>query len=241
MSNPEYIVFTDSELEQARRSYFEQKRLGKECVEPLSKELFCRLIRNTMTNMISIARATEDTRYPSKHEVSAMAKRLVEYYPMIKGRDGEWVSSLWLLLHFVWCLGCKLGFLIIFQYYLSVPDRNTLLKSSWKDSQMSKVQRKLKVLLPKSHDRMGIRMLQQVTTMAIPVHQLLYYHLPEPAPQCNTRIAVMKHVCIALIHCICLWAWGRGTCHKGEHNCFYLSLGMFVFHAILWQVTHMNE
>ncbi|KAL7406521.1 hypothetical protein ABVT39_021316 [Epinephelus coioides] len=87
MSNPEYIVFIDSELEQARRSYFEQKRLGKECVEPLSKELFCRLIRNTMTNMISIARAIEDTRYPSKHEVNTMAKRLVEYYPMIKGRD----------------------------------------------------------------------------------------------------------------------------------------------------------
>ncbi|XP_076846700.1 uncharacterized protein LOC143491507 [Brachyhypopomus gauderio] len=90
MSNPEYIVFTDSELEQARRFYFEQKRLGTECAEPLSKELFCRLVRNTMTNMISIARATEDSRYPSKHEVNAMAKRLVEYYPMLKGRCGEW-------------------------------------------------------------------------------------------------------------------------------------------------------
>ncbi|XP_035806358.1 uncharacterized protein LOC111571818 [Amphiprion ocellaris] len=90
ISNPEYIVFTDSELEQARRYYFEQKRLGTDHVEPLSKDLFCRLIRNTMTNMISIARATEDFRYPSKHEVNAMAKRLVEYYPMITGRCGEW-------------------------------------------------------------------------------------------------------------------------------------------------------
>ncbi|XP_073318839.1 uncharacterized protein [Pagrus major] len=92
MSNPEYIVFTDSELEQVRRSYFEQKRLGTEHNVTLSKELFCRLIRNTMTNMISIARATEDSRYPTKHEVNAMAKRLVDYYPMIKDRssNNEW-------------------------------------------------------------------------------------------------------------------------------------------------------
>jgi hypothetical protein len=47
-----------------------------------------------MTNMISIARATEDCRYPTKHEVNAMAKRLVDYYPMIKGQssNSEWVS-----------------------------------------------------------------------------------------------------------------------------------------------------
>nr|XP_040046992.1 uncharacterized protein LOC120827894 isoform X1 [Gasterosteus aculeatus aculeatus] len=45
-----------------------------------------------MTNMISIARATDDSRYPTKHEVNAMAKRLVDYYPMIKDRssDNEW-------------------------------------------------------------------------------------------------------------------------------------------------------
>ncbi|KAM7423435.1 hypothetical protein PAMA_011140 [Pampus argenteus] len=45
-----------------------------------------------MTNMISIARATEDCRYPTKHEVNAMAKRLVDYYPMIKGQasNSEW-------------------------------------------------------------------------------------------------------------------------------------------------------
>ncbi|KAM9733329.1 uncharacterized protein ACNS7B_015472 [Menidia menidia] len=92
MSNPEYIVFTDSELEQARRYYFEQKRLGTEHSVALSKELFCRLIRNTMTNMIAIARATEDCRYPTKHEVNAMAKRLVDYYPMIKEKssNSEW-------------------------------------------------------------------------------------------------------------------------------------------------------
>uniref|UniRef100_A0A0F8B9Z8 Uncharacterized protein n=1 Tax=Larimichthys crocea TaxID=215358 RepID=A0A0F8B9Z8_LARCR len=89
---PQYIVFTDSELEQVRRTYFEQKWLGTEHSVALSKELFCRLIRNTMTNMISIARATEDCRYPTKHEVNAMAKRLVDYYPMIKGQssNSEW-------------------------------------------------------------------------------------------------------------------------------------------------------
>lgn len=61
-------------------------------VASLCKELFCRL---TMTNMISIARATEDSRYPSKHEVNAMAKRLVECYPMVKDRssNSDWVSS----------------------------------------------------------------------------------------------------------------------------------------------------
>ncbi|XP_056431932.1 uncharacterized protein LOC130370251 isoform X2 [Gadus chalcogrammus] len=91
MSSPEFIVYSDSELEQVRRSYFEQKRMGTESVVVLSKELFCRLIRNTMCNMISIARATEDARYPTKPEVNAMAKRLVEYYPMVK--DWEHVAK----------------------------------------------------------------------------------------------------------------------------------------------------
>ncbi|XP_063751442.1 uncharacterized protein LOC134872193 [Eleginops maclovinus] len=84
ISRPEYIVFTDSELEQVRHFHFDQKRLGSANVFDLSKELFCRLIRNTMTNMISIARATDDARYPTRPEVDAMAKRLVEYYPMLK-------------------------------------------------------------------------------------------------------------------------------------------------------------
>ncbi|KAI9546116.1 hypothetical protein NQZ68_030703 [Dissostichus eleginoides] len=42
MSNPTYIVFTDSELELARRSYFEQKRLGNEH-EHVAKKLQKRL------------------------------------------------------------------------------------------------------------------------------------------------------------------------------------------------------
>ncbi|XP_073767100.1 uncharacterized protein isoform X1 [Danio rerio] len=95
LPSPEYVLFTDSELQQMRRTYFEQQRLGKEGDVTLSKELFCRLIRNTMTNMVSIARASsDDYKYPTKHEVIAMAKRLVEYYPMIKdkstGSRHEW-------------------------------------------------------------------------------------------------------------------------------------------------------
>ncbi|TKS64929.1 hypothetical protein D9C73_027721 [Collichthys lucidus] len=56
----------------------------------MSKELRCRLVRNTVTSMISILRAShqgEELRYPSKHEVTAMAKRLVEYYPMLQDED----------------------------------------------------------------------------------------------------------------------------------------------------------
>ncbi|KAK7127285.1 hypothetical protein R3I94_018472 [Phoxinus phoxinus] len=95
LPSPEYVLFTDSELQHVRRAYFEKQRLGNEGEVTLSKELFCRLIRNTMTNMISIARASsDDYKYPTKHEVLAMAKRLVEYYPMIKdkstGSSHEW-------------------------------------------------------------------------------------------------------------------------------------------------------
>ncbi|TKS64919.1 Protein unc-80 -like protein [Collichthys lucidus] len=56
----------------------------------MSKELRCRLVRNTVTSMISILRAShqgEELRFPSKHEVTAMAKRLVEYYPMLQDED----------------------------------------------------------------------------------------------------------------------------------------------------------
>lgn len=103
------IIITDSELKQAQRSYSEQKWLGTEHVMALSQELFCRLIRNVMTNMISIARATDDSSYPSKHQVNAIAKRLVENYPMIKDRSSncEWVSTFLLLLFVYYVYGNK--------------------------------------------------------------------------------------------------------------------------------------
>ncbi|KAI5099331.1 hypothetical protein C0J45_11470 [Silurus meridionalis] len=99
LPSPEYVIYTDNELEQVRKHYFEMKNIGREGGCTLSKELRCRLVRNTMTNMVSILRATveaEDVRYPSKEEITAMAKRLVEYYPMLQDKPGgskhSWVT-----------------------------------------------------------------------------------------------------------------------------------------------------
>ncbi|XP_078142061.1 uncharacterized protein LOC144539838 [Centroberyx gerrardi] len=89
-SPPEYVIYTDSELEQARKHYFEMARTGREGECVMSKELRCRLVRNTVTSMISILRASlqgEEVRYPSKHELTAMAKRVVEYYPMLQDKE----------------------------------------------------------------------------------------------------------------------------------------------------------
>lgn len=85
LPNPEYVVYTDSELEHVRKEYFDLQRVGQEKGCRLSKELRCRLVRNTMTNMVSIMRASStDFLYPSKNDVFAMSKRLVEYYPMLR-------------------------------------------------------------------------------------------------------------------------------------------------------------
>lgn len=95
-SPPEYVVYTDSELEQVRKHYFEMVSTGRqgECI--MSKELRCRLVRNTVTSMISILRASqqgEEVRYPTRHEITAMARRLVEYYPMLQDEDKTHVSD----------------------------------------------------------------------------------------------------------------------------------------------------
>lgn len=97
-SPPEYVIYTDTELEQVRKHYFEMARNGQEQDCVMSKELRCRLVRNTVTSMISILRASsqkEDIKYPSKQEVIAMAKRLVEYYPMLQDNtfDEKHVSN----------------------------------------------------------------------------------------------------------------------------------------------------
>ncbi|XP_069370007.1 uncharacterized protein [Paralichthys olivaceus] len=89
-SPPEYVIYTDTELEPARKHHFEMACTGREGESAMSKELRCRLVRNTVTSMISILRAShqgEELRYPSEHEVTAMAKRLVEYYPMLQDKD----------------------------------------------------------------------------------------------------------------------------------------------------------
>ncbi len=85
LPNPEYVLYTDSELEHVRKAYFDLQRTGQERGCRLSKELRCRLVRNTVTNMVSIMRASStDYMYPSKNDILAMAKRLVEYYPMLR-------------------------------------------------------------------------------------------------------------------------------------------------------------
>ncbi|KAL6486724.1 hypothetical protein MHYP_G00061160 [Metynnis hypsauchen] len=97
LSFPEYVLHTDTELEQVRKHYFELAKTGEESSCQMSKDLRCRLIRNTMTSMIAILRAKGDgDRYPSKPEVTAMAKRIVLYYPMLQDRDlsskNAWVT-----------------------------------------------------------------------------------------------------------------------------------------------------
>lgn len=88
-SPPEYVVYTDTELEQCRNTYFTMARNGREEECDMSKELRCRLVRNTITSMVSLLRASpgQVLRYPSKTEIAAMAKRIVEYYPMLQDKD----------------------------------------------------------------------------------------------------------------------------------------------------------
>ncbi|XP_037553273.1 uncharacterized protein LOC119429792, partial [Nematolebias whitei] len=94
---PEYVLHTDTELEHVRQQYFELSKKGEERNCEMSKELRCRLIRNTMTSMIAILRAKGDAeshRYPSKPEITAVAKRIVLYYPMLQdqGLKNSWVT-----------------------------------------------------------------------------------------------------------------------------------------------------
>uniref|UniRef100_A0A1A7XTF8 Uncharacterized protein n=1 Tax=Iconisemion striatum TaxID=60296 RepID=A0A1A7XTF8_9TELE len=97
LSSPEYVLHTDTELEQVRQQFFELSKKGEERSCKMSKELRCRLIRNNMTSMIAILRAKGDGdshRYPSKPEITAMAKRIVKYYPMLQdqGIENTWVT-----------------------------------------------------------------------------------------------------------------------------------------------------
>lgn len=89
LPSPQYVVYTDSELEHVRKHYFELKRVGRGGEVLLSKEIYCRLVRNTVTNMVSQVRAEGGAnclKYPTKEDLQAMAKRLVAYYPMVTDR-----------------------------------------------------------------------------------------------------------------------------------------------------------
>ncbi|KAJ8333940.1 hypothetical protein SKAU_G00412590 [Synaphobranchus kaupii] len=99
LSFQEYVLHTETELEQVRKQYFELAKKGEESNCQMSKDLRCRLIRNTMTSMIATLRAKgneESDRYLSKPEITAMAKRIVLYYPMLQDRDpnnkNTWVT-----------------------------------------------------------------------------------------------------------------------------------------------------
>ncbi|XP_046873722.1 uncharacterized protein LOC124466093 isoform X1 [Hypomesus transpacificus] len=95
--SPQYVVYTDTELKQSRSVFFEKQRAGQEGNYTLSKDLRCHLIRNTVTSMIAIKRAArDDFQYPCIRELSVMAKRLIEYYPMLQDKSpaggAEWES-----------------------------------------------------------------------------------------------------------------------------------------------------
>ncbi|KAL3970578.1 [histone H3]-lysine36 N-dimethyltransferase NSD2 [Sarotherodon galilaeus] len=55
---PEYVVYTDSELDMVRSQYFALLHSGKKKDCKMSKELCCRLVRNTVTSMVAILRAS---------------------------------------------------------------------------------------------------------------------------------------------------------------------------------------
>ncbi|KAL4008514.1 hypothetical protein ACER0C_002366 [Sarotherodon galilaeus] len=87
---PEYVVYTDSELDMVRSQYFALLHSGKEKDCKMSKELCCRLIRNTVTSMVAILRASpmgKEVGYPSKLEMRAMSQKIVDYYPMLRDAD----------------------------------------------------------------------------------------------------------------------------------------------------------
>ena len=68
---PEYVLYTDSELEMVRSQYFALLRNGKGEDCEMSKELCCRRIRNTITSMVAILHASpkgKEVKYPSKLE-----------------------------------------------------------------------------------------------------------------------------------------------------------------------------
>ncbi|CAL9703798.1 unnamed protein product [Knipowitschia caucasica] len=92
LPSPQYVIYTDSELEHVRREYFEFKRIGRERECQLSKELYCRLIRNTIISMITAVRASGGTdclQYPTKEGLQAMARRIMDYYPMV----ADWADT----------------------------------------------------------------------------------------------------------------------------------------------------
>lgn len=87
---PEYVVYTDLELDMVRSQFFALRCNGKEQNYRMSKELCCRLVRNTVTSMVAILCASptgKQVKYPSKLEMRAMSQKIVDYYPMLRDAD----------------------------------------------------------------------------------------------------------------------------------------------------------
>ncbi|GAA6070503.1 uncharacterized protein LOC120572617 [Tachysurus ichikawai] len=51
-TKPHYVVYADSELDMVRSQYFEMLCSGKDINCEMPKKLSCRLIKNTVTNMV---------------------------------------------------------------------------------------------------------------------------------------------------------------------------------------------
>ncbi|CAL8326037.1 unnamed protein product [Boreogadus saida] len=61
----------------------------------MSKDLFCRLIRNTVTSMVAILHASsscQEQMYPSKIEIRAVAEKIVDYYPMLQDSNMPYLT-----------------------------------------------------------------------------------------------------------------------------------------------------
>ncbi|KAK2836794.1 hypothetical protein Q7C36_014663 [Tachysurus vachellii] len=85
-TKPHYVVYADSELDMVRSQYFEMLCSGKDINCEMPKELICRLIKNTVTNMVVMQCASplgKEVSYPSKCELRAMSKKIIAYYPML--------------------------------------------------------------------------------------------------------------------------------------------------------------
>lgn len=100
---PEYVVYSDSELDLVRSQYFALLRNGKEKGFKMSKELCCRLVRNTITSMVAILRASpmgKQASYPSKLEMKVMSQKIIEYYPMLRDANANmpYVSNVFFIL-----------------------------------------------------------------------------------------------------------------------------------------------
>lgn len=151
-----------------------------------------------MTNMISIARASSyDYKYPTKHEVISMAKRLVEYYPMIKdkstGSSHEWVTS------FAWIFIVKTCFTatIIFQNYSLFCCTGHCCQKAHETTfkYLKSCEGQTPSIKRARLDEVRLLQWLKVESDADSSQQLIHHHLQDQAPHIKKMTALMKYVC----------------------------------------------